>query len=55
MLELLVRHGADLSARTREGLTCLDILRKDGHADEAEKVEAWSKENKRRQGKDEKK
>ncbi len=45
MLELLARHGADLSARTKDGLTCLDILRKDGYSEEAKKVEAWSKES----------
>ena len=44
ILELFVRHGADLSARDRDGKTCLDWLRKDGYAEEARKLEALSKE-----------
>lgn len=43
IVQLLVRHGADLSARDREGRTCLDFLRKDGYAEEAQKLEDLSR------------
>jgi ankyrin repeat protein len=42
LLELLVRHGADLSLRNSNGDTCLDILEKNGFAEVAKKLKTIS-------------